>query len=129
MDTLRALEDEYAKKAAVYDPNHPDMIALRHQIDAMRSGDLAAGVGSDLEAQLAAQRATLAEMRQRYSEDHPDVKRLERTIQELQARIASGEKDQRTYVSRTPAVVQLETQLNGVETQIAALERQRGGAA
>lgn len=125
-DTLRALEDEYAKKAAVYDPNHPDMIALRQQISAMRSGTLATGTGSDLEAQLAARRATLADMRQRYSEEHPDVKRLERSVQELQARIASGEKHPGTYVSRTPAVVQLETQLNGVQTQIAALERQRG---
>jgi uncharacterized protein involved in exopolysaccharide biosynthesis len=125
-DTLRALEDEYAKKAAVYDPNHPDMIALHQQISAMRSGALATGTGSDLEAQLAAQRATLAEMRQRYSEEHPDVKRLERSVQGLQARIASGEKHPRTDVSRSPAVVQLETQLNGVETQIAALERQRG---
>jgi hypothetical protein len=51
------------------------------------NGDLAAGVGSDLEAELAAQRVTLAEMRQRYSEEHPDVKRVERTIQELQARL------------------------------------------
>ena len=85
-DTLRTLEVEYAKKAAVYDPNHPDMIALHNQIAAMRSGTLAAGSGSDLEAQLAAQRANLAQMRQRYSEDHPDVKHLERTIQELQAR-------------------------------------------
>ena len=126
VDTLRALEAEYAKKAAVYDPNHPDMIALRQQIDAMRSGAATSGTGSDLEAQLAAQRASLAEMRQRYSEDYPDVKRLERSIQELEARVASGEKDSTTYVSRTPAVVQLETQLNGVETQIAALERQRG---
>ena len=125
VDRLRTLEAEYEKKLAVYDPNHPDMIALRHQIDAMRNGNLAAGVGSNLEAQLAAQRATLAEMRQRYSEDHPDVKRVERIIQELQARIDRGEKDQGNDVSRTPAVVQLETQQNGVETQISALERQR----
>ena len=124
-DSLRTLEEEYSKKLAVYDPNHPDMIALRHQIDAMRSGDLGGGSGSNLEAQLAEQRANLAELRQRYSEDHPDVKRQERTIQDLQARIASGEKDQGSYASRTPAVVQLETQLNGVQTQIGALEAQR----
>ena len=37
--------------------------------------------------------ANLAEMRQRYSEDHPDVKRLERTIENQKARIAAGEKD------------------------------------
>jgi len=124
-DTLRSLEDEYQKKASVYDPNHPDMIALRHQIDAMRAGDLASGTSSNLQAQLALEQANLTEMRQRYSEDHPDVKRLERTIQNTKARIAAGEKDLADPGSRTPAVVQLETQLNGVESQITALEQQR----
>jgi succinoglycan biosynthesis transport protein ExoP len=125
VDRLRALEDEYQKKSAVYDPDHPDMIALRHQIDAMRTGDLAAGTDSNLEAQLELEEANLAEMRQRYSEDHPDIKRLERTIQNQKARIAAGGKDAAKSEARTPAVVQLETQLNGVETQIAALEQQR----
>jgi succinoglycan biosynthesis transport protein ExoP len=124
-DALRALEDEYQKKSAVYDPNHPDMIALRQQIDAMRSGALSAGSGSSLQAQLASQRATLTELRQRYSEDHPDVKRLERSIANLESRIASGEHEETTEVGQTPAVVQLKTQLNGVESQISALEQQR----
>ena len=125
-DTLRSLENEYQKKASVYDPNHPDMIALRRQINAMRSGDLAGGTSSNLQAQLAMEEANLAEMRQRYSEEHPDIKRLERTIENQKARIAAGEKDDpHNSVTRTPAVVQLETQLNGVESQIAALQAQR----
>jgi polysaccharide biosynthesis transport protein len=124
-DSLRALEAEYQKKLAVYDPNHPDMIALREQIEAMRNGQLASGAGSDLGAQLAAQQAVLSGMRQRYSEEHPDVKRVERTIKELQSRIASGGQGPTNYTVRTPAVVQLETQLNGVEAQISALQQQR----
>ena len=125
-DALRALEDEYAKKSAVYDPNHPDMIALRQQINAMRAGGASAGAGSDPERQLAAQQATLAELRQRYSADHPDVKRQERVVQDLQARVASGQKSPvAVSASHSPAIVQLETQLNGVETQISALEQQR----
>jgi polysaccharide biosynthesis transport protein len=125
-DTLRSLENEYQKKAAVYDPNHPDMIALRRQIDATRSGKLAGGTSSNLQAQLAMEEANLAELRQRYSDDHPDVKRLERTIENQKARLAAGEKDDpNNTVGRTPAVVQLETQLNGVEAQISALQEQR----
>jgi succinoglycan biosynthesis transport protein ExoP len=124
-DRLRALEDEYQKKLAKYDSNHPDMIALRHEIDAMRSGGLAAGTSSNLEVQLAVNEASLAEMRQRYSEDHPDVKRLERTIENQKARITAGGKDDAKSEAKMPAVVQLETQLNGVESQIAALEQQR----
>jgi polysaccharide biosynthesis transport protein len=128
-DSLRQLEDEYQKKAAVYDPNHPDMIALRQQIDAMRSGAVASGTGASVQAQLAAQRTQLAEMKQRYSEDYPDVKRLERSIANLQARAAAGggssERSDAGMDNQTPAVVQLTTQLNGVESQISALEAQR----
>ncbi|MFZ0009974.1 MAG: hypothetical protein WAK94_17195 [Steroidobacteraceae bacterium] len=128
-DTLRELEAEYQKKLAVYDPNYPDMIQLRQQIDAMRHGYTPAGPGSSLEEQLAELRTTLAQLRQRYSEDYPDVQRTERTIKDLQARIASGEKGKDTEAAdddvQTPAVVQLRTQLKGVETQIAALEQQR----
>ena len=59
----------------------------------MRTGDLAAGTGSNLEEQLAQERTSLTEMRQRYSEDHPDIKHLERTIQNQKARIAAGGKE------------------------------------
>jgi polysaccharide biosynthesis transport protein len=129
-DTLQDLEAQYQKKLAVYDPNYPDMIQLRQQIEAMRHGYLPAGPGSSLSEQLAEQRTALAQLRQRYSEDYPDVQRAERTIKDLEARIASGEKDKQgtdTGVAelQTPAVVQLKTQLNGVEGQIAALEQQR----
>ena len=129
-DTLRDLEAEYQKKLAVYDPNYPDMIQLRQQIDAMRHGYLPAGPGSSLAEQLAEQRTVLAQLRQRYSEDYPDVQRAELTIKDLQARIASGEKNKKDTDTgdgelQTPAVVQLKTQLTGVEGQIAALEQQR----
>jgi succinoglycan biosynthesis transport protein ExoP len=123
-DTLRDLEQEYQKKATIYDENHPDMVAMRRQIDSLRRGDSVA-VGSSLQAQLAAQRSILAETRQRYSEDHPDVNRIERQIASLEARIASGEKTSPDSdgAARTPVVVQLETQLNGTDTQISALEK------
>jgi polysaccharide biosynthesis transport protein len=122
---LRDLEEEYKKKAAVYDENHPDMIAMRRRLDSLRRGD-AVSAGSSLKAQLTAQRAILVETRQRYSEDHPDVKRLERSISALEARNAAGETSESSDAgARTPAVFQLETQLNGTDTQISALERHR----
>jgi len=124
-DALRDLQEEYNKKAAVYDENHPDMIAMRRQLESLRRGD-AVGAGSSLKAQLAAQRAILTETRQRYSEDHPDVKRIERSISALEARIAAGESSESSDAgARTPAVFQLETQLNGTDTQITSLERHR----
>ena len=121
---LQQLQAEYSKKLSTYDENHPDMIALRRQIDAIKAGGGAIDSLS-LAAQLQAQKQILAQARQRYSEDHPDVKRIERQIKTLQTRIASGEVNAGNVVG-SPAVVQLKTQINAMDTQIAGLDRRSG---
>ncbi len=79
--------------------------------------------GLSLKAQLQTQRSILAEARQRYSEDHPDVQRIQRNIESLQARIASGETaDVSTAAVDSPMAMQLQTQLNATDTQLAALQ-------
>jgi uncharacterized protein involved in exopolysaccharide biosynthesis len=124
-DTLRQLQDEYNRKLSTYDANHPDMLALKRQIDTLQRGGGIVG-GDSLQAQLETQKAILAQTRQRYSEDHPDVKRLERSIETLQARIASGEKStQSTSVATSPVAVQLQTQINGNDSETASLTERR----
>ena len=93
------------------------MIALRRQIDALKAGGGAVDSLS-LPAQLQAQKQILAQARQRYSEDHPDVKRIERQIKSLETRIASGETSAGNPVG-SPAVVQLKTQINALDNQMA----------
>ena len=122
---LAQLQAEYNKKLATYDPDYPDMIALRQQIDALKEGGGAVNSLS-LPAQLRAEEQALAQAKLRYSEDFPDVKRLERQIQILKTRIANGEKYAGNAVG-SPAVVTLKTELNANETQTAALERQAAG--
>jgi uncharacterized protein involved in exopolysaccharide biosynthesis len=119
-NVLSQLEGEYARKQAIYDPDHPDLINLRRQIDSLRRGGPAMS-DMTLQQQLEAQKAILSETRQRYSADHPDVKRVQRQIDELQARIARGEKADSTVPS-SPTVMQIKAQINGVDTQIAGLE-------
>ena len=119
---LDQLQAEYNTKLATYDPDYPDMIALRQQIDQLREGGGAINSLS-LPAELRAEEQALAQARLRYSEAFPDVKRLERQIQILKTRIAHGEKYAGNAVG-SPAVIELETELKGNETQTAALERQ-----
>ena len=119
-NTLGELEAEYARKQAIYDPDHPDIVNLRRQIESLRRGGPAMEDMS-LQEQLTAQQAILSQTRQRYSADHPDVKRVERQIESLKARIARGEKSDST-MRATPTVVQIRTQINGVDTQIASLQ-------
>jgi succinoglycan biosynthesis transport protein ExoP len=118
---LSQLQAEYNRKLSTYDANHPDMIALRRQIETMRAGGTAIDSLS-LPAQLTAQKQILAQARQRYSEDHPDVKRIERQIKTLETRIANGETSAGNP-SGSPAVVQLRTQINAIDTQLAGLDR------
>jgi succinoglycan biosynthesis transport protein ExoP len=117
---LRALEEEYARKSVQYDQSHPDLVMLRRQIDQLKAGGSVAG--QSLQAQLQMQRSILAEARQRYSEDHPDVQRIIRNIQALEARIAAGETADASASVDSPMVVQLQTQLNATDTQLAALQ-------
>ena len=119
-NSLQALENEYKQKLATYDTNHPDLISLRRQIDMMRTGGSPAGM--TLRQQVQQQRSILAESRQRYGEEHPDIKRIQRNIDSLEARIKSGESADRTLASDSPMAIQLQTQLNATDTQIAALQ-------
>jgi uncharacterized protein involved in exopolysaccharide biosynthesis len=121
VDSLRLLEDEYARKAAVYAENHPDVVTLRRQIESLRAAGPATG-GNTLQAQLNTQRVGLAEARQRYSEDHPDIRRMMRNIETLEARISSGESPTTNITGESLQSVQLQTQLNAMDTQIAGLQ-------
>lgn len=121
--SIQALENEYKQKSAIYDSNHPDLISLRRQIDMLRAGG--SPTGMTLRQQVQQQRSILAEARQRYGEDHPDIKRIQRNIESLEARIKSGESADSTLASDSPMAVQLQTQLNATDTQIAAMQ-QRG---
>lgn len=118
--SVRALEAEYERMRAQYDPSHPDLVSLRRQIEIAKRGG--STVGMTLNEQLAHERSILAEARQRYSEDHPDVRRIIRNIEALEARIAAGDVADRSIAADSPVAIQLQAQLNATDTQIGALQ-------
>jgi succinoglycan biosynthesis transport protein ExoP len=121
--SVRTLEDQYSRMRSSYDEAHPDMIALRRQIDSLKYGS-SAGAGTSLRSQLNQKRATLAEARQRYGAEHPDIKRLERDIATLDTRIKSGERGDVELSDSTPVGMQLRTQINAIDSQLASLGAQ-----
>jgi polysaccharide biosynthesis transport protein len=121
--SLRQLEDQYARMRSSYDEGHPDMIALRRQIDSIKFGQTA-GAGSSLRSQLNAKRSTLAEARQRYGAEHPDIRRLERDISTLETRIKNGERGDVELADSSPMGMQLRAQINAVDSQLASLMAQ-----
>lgn len=121
VSNLSQMEAEYARISAIYAENHPDVVTLRRQIESLRATGPASG-GSTLQGQLDTQKAALAEARQRYSEDHPDIKRMMRNIESLEARIASGESPTASLAGESLMAVQLQTQVNALDTQLAGLQ-------
>jgi uncharacterized protein involved in exopolysaccharide biosynthesis len=121
--SVRQLEEQYARMQSTYDESHPDMVALRRQIDSLKFGT-STSAGSSLRSQLNAKRATLTESRQRYGEEHPDIRRLMREIETLEARIASGERADVNISDGTPVGMQLRTQINAIDSQLASLGAQ-----
>ena len=121
--SVRQLEDQYNRMRSTYDESHPDMIALRRQIDSLKYGT-SAGAGTSLRSQLNAKRSTLAEARQRYGAEYPDVKKLERDIATLEARIKSGERGDVEMSDGTPVGMQLRTQINAIDSQLASIDGQ-----
>jgi uncharacterized protein involved in exopolysaccharide biosynthesis len=121
--SVRQLEDQYARMRSSYDESHPDMVALRRQIDSLKFGT-SASTGTSLRSQLNSKRATLAEARQRYGEEHPDIKRLQRDIATLETRLKAGERGDVEMSDGTPMGMQLRTQINAVDSQLASLASQ-----
>ena len=120
--SVRQLEDQYNRMRSTYDDSHPDMIALRRQIDSLKYGT-SAGAGTSLRSQLNQKRATLAEARQRYGEEHPDIKKLQRDIATLETRMKSGERGDVELSDGTPVGMQLRTQISAIDSQLAASRR------
>ncbi len=118
---LTQLQSEYARKQAIYDPDHPDLINLRRQIESLQRG------GPAMSEHVAARSARSSEgdpfsrLGSGTVPDHPDVKRIQREIDALEARIARGDRAD-TTLPATPALVSVRAQLNGVDTQIAGLQ-------
>jgi len=79
-----------------------------------------AGTAGNWRTELKSLQAQLAEARMRYTPDHPDVKRLQRQIEALAAR-SSTEGDSVAVVPDNPEYLAVQSQLQTVEQELAAL--------
>ncbi len=133
-DRLKVLQSEYVAAVGRYHANHPDVLRLKREIDALKRdarGDSPGGGPSELHIQLVKLRADLATAKERYAPDHPDVRKLSRELKRLED--ASREGRTRAVTSGAissyanadnPAYVEVRAQLDAAEAEIrAARER------
>lgn len=115
-DRLNQLDEEYRRAMSIYGDDHPDVIRIRRQIDALTNT-----ATSDSSQRIGELEAALAEARQQYSEIHPDVISLKRQLDSLRAE----ESDNRSLNDANPSYLQLQAQVNAIGTQLSGLEQRR----
>ena len=93
-DRLKYLETRYLGMAATYGVEYPDLVRMRREMDALkaqvgRDVDSKNGQGALIERQ-AKLRLEIEETTNKYSKEHPDVKKLERELSALERALQEG---------------------------------------
>lgn len=127
-EQLRILQIEYASKAAVYSANHPDLVALRKEIAALRSQVGGGDESAALAAELAQLQSELGLARERYSSEHPDVLKLQRAMASIEERLRIATVTQSVAqlpASRptNPAYVELRARLAAAKSDLRSLRQ------
>lgn len=129
-EQLAALQMEKMRLVSIYSAQHPDVVQIQKEIDILSQ---AAGGSTAYLATLSSQveqaRAAHAENLQRYSPDHPDVQRSQRTLANLEAELAEA---QRTASSRPSSAIpddpyarQLQLRMDAEESNVRTLQQRR----
>ena len=131
---LKLLKSQYASVASRYSESHPDVIALKNEIDALQS-DSEDGVDV-LAKELKALRTESDVLAKKYTQEHPDVVALNAQIDVLENQLSetkkrsASEDDVDAYLENSPdnpAYITLKAQLEGVLSEINALKEQKKG--
>lgn len=127
---LRELQGEYAAAAARYSPDHPDVVALKREVEALRRHAGANTERAALESEYKRARSELAAAQEKYADNHPDVANLKKTVASLEAKLKRAPAGPTGFSMRpdNPAFVTLQTQIDTAELNLKAMQEQRDRA-
>ena len=130
---LAQLQTERLRLLSIYTPIHPNVLQVEKEIEMLTGGapNQTANV-ADLQTQLAAAREELSTARQRYSEEHPNVTRLTRTVSTLEDQLGqalaaprSQQQNLSTLMAQDPVVQQLTRQIQSERSYLQTLVARR----
>ncbi len=121
---LKILEVQYLSASSRYAPEHPNVVKLRMEIDALKRQIGNVSTVDERMKELTNLKTEIILLREKYSPDHPDVVRLSRAISALERELIDSALDepvaQAEAVPENPAYITLESQLQAVEAQLRA---------
>lgn len=123
-ERLKALRAQFVSSSAYLSPEHPDMIKMKREIEALEK---ATDVDEDADVlfkKITDQRGRLATLLKRYAEEHPDVIRSKRIISSLEEELRRTRPEKAAPVKpENPAYILIRSQL---ESTIQDLNAMRG---
>lgn len=126
---LKMLQVEYSNLLSRYSPNHPDVIKVKTEIEALGSKADGADNHQTLNLVLKEKKTELAKLKENYSSEHPDIIRLVKEIQNIETQVASLPVQTLQSSNLTdadnPAYIQTQAQLKSSELELLALDKSR----
>jgi polysaccharide biosynthesis transport protein len=127
-ERVRALRAEFAGAAANLSPDHPDIMKMKQEIDALEKESGQGPDAEELSKRLLDARTTLATDMDRLGSEHPDILQARRKIASLEqeaGRLGTMSFAQRTQRPENPAYINLQAQLNSATSSLQALRKTR----
>lgn len=125
-EEIKLLRSRYLSERSSKSDTHPDVIKLRKQLDALEEEHGKQGTIRDKAQELEQARADLTALKGKYSEKHPSVIKLQKEVdilkREYDELAQQGGSTPRVEESlpATPAVINLQVQLQQTDLEIAA---------
>ena len=127
---LEQKRTEFAVLSSRYGPDHPDIVKLEREINALEQSTGGGRSTGALEEERAARAEELEQLRQRYGEAHPDVQRAQRSLNGIESALQAARRGTSgAPTPDNPIYVQLQADLNAVRAELEAIQTQRAGVA
>jgi len=129
-DRLKSLQTVYLSMSSKYGEKHPDVVNMRHELEALERETGGADSGIDQVKELTRLRTELTVLTDKYSANHPDVVKLQKQVSAVEASI---KKQSTTAAVRkvaanqpdNPAYITLQTQRDTAVQDMATLLKKK----
>lgn len=127
---LREVQTQYMTAAAIYAPDHPDVVRLKRELETLKKQTGVPDNRAPLEREYNKARGELDALREKYADDHPDVVRQKKAVANLESRLRRADSGATGMALRpdNPAYVAVQTQLDAVMLSLKAAQEQKARA-
>jgi uncharacterized protein involved in exopolysaccharide biosynthesis len=127
-DRLKQLQVKYLSMVAIYGEQHPDLVRTRKEIESLKKEVGVIDTSDELRQKQAALAEQLSEDMKKYAPNHPEIRRLESELAELNRALPKGIESEviqnkvATSKPSNPAYIQLQAQLDSANVELSVAE-------